>query len=168
MVDFYIVACDYIVFISPWMSFVAFELYVGHRSVVFICRSAVVEHFDCKWPLYSVTANRAWENCLCQGRTEEHQTKQMDMDCLPSENTKTFWKKVSLLMVELLYVVCVVSHRCPTWYLWFMASCRNTVGGCWFFQISSIYSIISWTCIASLEANNRRLLFYVLRYILKY
>ena len=62
----------------PWMSFVAFELYVGHRSMVFICCSAV-EHFNCKWPLYSVTANCACENCLCRGRTEKHQIRHGSM-----------------------------------------------------------------------------------------
>ena len=55
--------------------FSGLELHVEHRSVVFICCS-VVEHFNCKWPLYSVTADRACENCY---GTEERQTKQSDM-----------------------------------------------------------------------------------------
>ena len=32
-------------------------------------------------------------------------------------------------------VVCVVSHRYPNYICCFLASCHNTVGGCWFFQI---------------------------------
>ena len=35
----------------------------------FLCRS-VVEHFNCKWPLYP-TADCALENYLCQGETED-------------------------------------------------------------------------------------------------
>ena len=41
-----------------------------------------------------------------------------------------FWKKGKFI-VGRASVACVVSHRCPM----FLASCRNTVGGCWFFQI---------------------------------
>jgi len=46
--------------------------------VVFVRRS-MVERFNCKWPLYSVTADRVRENCLRWCRTEERQTKQSDM-----------------------------------------------------------------------------------------
>jgi len=60
------------------MSFAVFELHIGHRSVIFTCRS-VVERFNCKWPLYSITADRVCENCLCRCGTEERQTKQSDM-----------------------------------------------------------------------------------------
>ena len=54
----------YIVVISPWMSFAALKLYVGHRNVVFICRS-VVERFNCKWLLYSYFRPCVWELCRC-------------------------------------------------------------------------------------------------------
>ena len=37
------------------------------------------------------------------------------------------------LVVCVASVACVVSRRCPM----FMASCKNTVGSCWFFQILS-------------------------------
>ena len=37
MVAFYVVLCDYIVVTSWWMNSAASKLYVGHRSVVFIC-----------------------------------------------------------------------------------------------------------------------------------
>ena len=60
------------------MSFEALKLHVGHRSVVFTYRS-VFERFNCKWPLYSVTANHVHENCLCRCGTEECQTKQSEM-----------------------------------------------------------------------------------------
>ena len=70
---FYIVLCDSVV-ISPWMSSAACKLYVGHRSVV----RSTVEHFNCKWPLYSVLST-VHENCLCWGGTQEHKTKPLDM-----------------------------------------------------------------------------------------
>ena len=61
---FYIVFCDYII---VWMSSVACELYVGHKSVVFICCSAVSASTSsdlCTLLLVTVHV-----------RTEERQTK---------------------------------------------------------------------------------------------
>ena len=106
--------------------FLAFELHVGHRSVVFICHS-VVEHFNCMWLLYSVTADRMGENCLCRHRTEEHQTKQLHM-----AQWTAYHRRIPKLSRRLVYggpsvACCVTTVQC----LWTLASCRNTVEGCW-------------------------------------
>ena len=39
------------------------------------------------------------------------------------------------LVVGVASVVCVVAHCCPVFMI--LASCKKTVGGCWFFQILS-------------------------------
>ena len=70
------------------MSFEALKLHVGHRSMVFTYRS-VVECFNCKWPLYSVTADCVRENCLCRCGTEERQTKQSEMPQLTAYHWRT-------------------------------------------------------------------------------
>ena len=74
----YIVLCNCITILLR-MSSTACKLYIGHRSMVFICRS-VVEHFNCKWSLYSVSADHAYDNCVCQRVTEDCQKKQSDRD----------------------------------------------------------------------------------------
>ena len=75
IVDFCIVLCDTI---SSYPHEWVLGLYVGHWSVVFTCR-LVVQRFNCKRPLYSVTADCACKNCLCRGGTEERQTKESDI-----------------------------------------------------------------------------------------
>ena len=74
IVDFCIVVCDTI---SSYPREWVLGLYVGHWTVVFTCR-LVVERFNCKRPLYSVTANCVCKNCLCRGGREELQTKESD------------------------------------------------------------------------------------------
>ena len=45
------------------------------------------------------------------------------------------------LVVGVASVACVVSRRCPIFMI--LASCKNTVRGCWFFQIlSSILPLV--------------------------
>ena len=74
----HIVLCNCITILLQ-MSSTACKLYIGHRSVMFICRSAV-KHFNCKWPLYSVSADHAYDNCGCKRGTEDCQKKQSDRD----------------------------------------------------------------------------------------
>ena len=75
IVDFCIMLCDTI---SSYPREWVLGLHVGHWNVVFTCR-LVVECFNCKRPLYSVTANCACKNCLCRGGTEERQTKELEI-----------------------------------------------------------------------------------------
>ena len=79
----------------------ACEVHVGHRSMVFIYPSAV-EHLTIKRPLYSLLLIVHVRTVSRQNRTPKKTTGHRLKDCLPSEDTKTFWKKVSLLLVVLL------------------------------------------------------------------
>ena len=102
---FYIMLCDYIVVIASQMTSVACKLYA--------CCS-VVECFNCKWPLYSVTAGHAYENCLCQ--EEQKNAKLYNQTCFKGLliiiEYQNFLEKGKLI-VSGASVVCIVSHRCP-------------------------------------------------------
>ena len=158
IVDFYIMLCNYIVIISPWMSFAAFKLYVGHRSVVFICRSAV-ECFNCKWPLYSVTADRARKNCLCRCGTEERQTKQSNKAQWIAYHQRT----PKLSGRRQAYCFCSVRSVSPLSTIFMVFGIvKEYCSRLLFLPDSFTYSTFSWICIVSLEANNRRLLFRII------
>ena len=77
------------------------------------------------------TTDRGCENCLCQGGTEERQTKQSDM-----ARRIAYHQRISeegKLVVGVASVACVVFTASQ--YLLFLASSRNTVRGCKLFQI---------------------------------
>ena len=52
------------------------------------------------------TAHCAYENCLCQGGTEQRQTNQSDI-----AQRITYHQRIPKLAVGVACVVCVVSHR---------------------------------------------------------
>ena len=123
-----IVLCNYIVVISPWMSSTACKIYRTQKCGLYMPFSGwalqlqvtfvLCECRPCIWELFVSKRNRIMPKETIRSR-----------NCLPSENTKTFWKKVSLLVVVLLQrALCLTTSQ----HLKFLTSCRNTV---WLFQI---------------------------------
>ena len=84
IVALYIVHHNYVIVISWWMSSTACKLYVGHRSMVFVCCSAV-QHFNSKWPMYSVLLT-VHVRTVCVWRTPNKTIRHGLKDWLPSEN----------------------------------------------------------------------------------
>ena len=141
IVALYIVICDYIVVISRFFfNSAACMLYVGCRSVVFICLSAV--------------------------KPEQKNTKQNNWTWL--EGLLTIREYLNLLEKGKLvvcgaYVACVVSHRYPILIIFGIMQeyCRRLL----VLPDTFMYTTFIWISVESLVASNRRLLLRLRRYI---
>ena len=86
-------------------------------------------------------------------------------DCLPSENNKTFWKKVSLLLVLLL---CVRSVLPLSTIYDFFCILRKYCRRLQVLPDTFVYTTMSWISVASLVASNCGFLLRLWQHILRY
>ena len=166
VVAFYVVLCDYIIVKTWWMNSSACKLYVGRRSVVFVCCLAV-ERFKFKWPLYSVMVTVCMRTICVE--VEQNNTKINNRTWLEGLLTvrecQNFLEEDELV-VCVASVACIVSSCCPIFIIFGILQeyCRRLL----VLPDTFMYTTFSWISSSSLVANNRRLLLRLRRYILKY
>ena len=148
------------------MSFVAFKLYVGHRCVVL-------------YAVQRLSTSTASDLCTLLLLTVCMRTVCVDAEQKNAKLNNWTWLNGLLTIGEHqnfleegksivggASVACVVSYRCPivTAFGIMQEYCRRLL----VLPDTSTYIAFSRTCIASLEANNRRLLLRILQHIPKY
>ena len=143
----------------------ACKLYVGRRSVVFICRLAV-ERFKFKWPLHSVVPTVHMRSVCVEA--EQKNTKQNNQSWLERLLTVREYQNFleeGKLVVGVASVACVVSRHCPIFMIFGILQeyCRRLL----VLPDTFMYTTFSWISVASLVASNRRLLLCLRRYFLK-
>ena len=113
---FYIVLCDYIIVISPWMSYLAGKMYIGHRNMVFnMSLSGWVFQLHVTFVLFS--ADHVCDNYLCRGGPNQT-IRYILKDCLLREY-QNFLEESKVVGGAGASVVCILSN------IWDFGSCKS-------------------------------------------